>query len=210
MSDGNGGDGKSADGLGKTDGAGKAAGPVSIFDLTLYQAGFGRFGTIEPQLVMAIDDLLDAKVKSPPESTEIDLWLESPGGDADAAYKVVLALRQRCRHLRVVVPDYAKSAATLMTLGADKIMMASTAELGPLDAQITHPNRENIVVSALDISDSIAFLGQVGVELAISGGGAILEYSGLALELMRGIVRVPLGEDPERDERIRRAWKTSR
>ena len=30
-----------------------------------------------------------------------------------------------------------------------------------------------------------------------------------ALELMRGIVRAPLGEFPERDERIKAAWHSS-
>ncbi len=29
------------------------------------------------------------------------------------------------------------------------------------------------------------------------------------LELMRGIVRAPLGEFPERDERIKKAWHSS-
>jgi hypothetical protein len=35
------------------------------------------------------------------------------------------------------VPDFAKSAGTLMTLGADAIVMSDTSELGPIDPQVT-------------------------------------------------------------------------
>jgi hypothetical protein len=38
--------------------------------------------------------------------------------------------------LRVVVPDYAKSAGTLMVLGADRVVMSDTSELGPIDPQV--------------------------------------------------------------------------
>jgi len=47
------------------------------------------------------------------------------------------------------VPDYAKSAATLLLLGSDKIIMGKNAELGPLDAQVYDNDREQRL-SALD------------------------------------------------------------
>ncbi len=39
---------------------------------------------------------------------------------------------------RIIVPDMAKSAGTLMTFGADQILMSDTSELGPIDPQIPH------------------------------------------------------------------------
>jgi hypothetical protein len=36
-----------------------------------------------------------------------------------------------------VVPDFAKSAGTLITLAADRIVMSDSSELGPIDPQIT-------------------------------------------------------------------------
>jgi len=36
----------------------------------------------------------------------------------------------------VIVPNYAKSAATMVALGSDKILMGYLAELGPIDPQI--------------------------------------------------------------------------
>ena len=35
-----------------------------------------------------------------------------------------------------MIPDFAKSAATLMALGADRIVMSDFSELGPIDPQI--------------------------------------------------------------------------
>jgi len=47
------------------------------------------------------------------------------------------------------VPRYAKSAATLLALGADRILLGKFAEIGPLDAQFDDPERE-YRLSALD------------------------------------------------------------
>jgi ATP-dependent protease ClpP protease subunit len=68
---------------------------------------------------------------------DIDLLLHTGGGDIDAAEKLIVMLRQKVgtARLRVIVPDFAKSAGTLMTLGADVILMSDTSELGPIDPQ---------------------------------------------------------------------------
>lgn len=71
--------------------------------------------------------------------TDIDLLLHTPGGDVDAADKIVRILRKRVGEkgvLRVVVPDCAKSAGTLLALGAHHIVMSDSSELGPIDPQI--------------------------------------------------------------------------
>jgi len=65
------------------------------------------------------------------------LMLNSPGGDANAAEKLLMMCRQRfTEEFDVIVPDYAKSAATMIALGSDKIMMGYLAELGPIDPQL--------------------------------------------------------------------------
>ena len=60
------------------------------------------------------------------------MFLHSGGGDIHTAYKLV-KLFQRCCEYRSLIPEYAKSAATLVAIGADKILMSPIAELGPLD-----------------------------------------------------------------------------
>lgn len=85
--------------------------------------------------VVPIMDLLH---RIPVESS-IDFMLHTPGGDIDAADKIVRILQRRVgadAQLRVVVPDSAKSAGTLIAIGADIIVMSDSSELGPIDPQI--------------------------------------------------------------------------
>lgn len=69
------------------------------------------------------------------------LVLESPGGDIQAAYLIVRELRRRFKQLRVFVPMFAKSAATLICLSAEELVLGELGELGPLDAQISEKQR---------------------------------------------------------------------
>ena len=72
-----------------------------------------------------------------PRNSSIDLLINSPGGDIDAAEKIVSMLRATVGKgiLRIIVPDFAKSAGTLIALAADKIVMSDSSELGPIDPQ---------------------------------------------------------------------------
>lgn len=123
--------------------------------------------------------LLDAKMRTSPSETTITVWLDTLGGDAHAAYKLFLELRGRCERLEALVPDCAKSAGTLLLLGVDAIYMGLAAELGPLDAQVVHPEREDLIVSALDVSGTLEQLSQQALDLAIAGGAQALRYTGL-------------------------------
>lgn len=63
--------------------------------------------------------------------------LNCPGGDGMAAERIVNICRTfGNNHFSVIVPKMAKSAATMVCLGADEIIMSSTSELGPIDPQI--------------------------------------------------------------------------
>jgi hypothetical protein len=69
----------------------------------------------------------------------IDLIIHSPGGDGNTAEKIVDMCRSHLPtdgRFRVIVPNKAKSAATLIALGADEIVMGYSSELGPIDAQV--------------------------------------------------------------------------
>ena len=69
----------------------------------------------------------------------IDLIIHSPGGDGNTAEKIVDMCRSYLPpkgQFRVIVPNKAKSAATLIALGSDKIIMGYSSELGPIDAQV--------------------------------------------------------------------------
>ena len=67
------------------------------------------------------------------KNSKIDLVLYSRGGDVSVPWRIVSMFREFCDELSVLIPYKAYSAATLISLGADKIIMGKKAELGPID-----------------------------------------------------------------------------
>jgi hypothetical protein len=162
------------------------------FRLIIFQTGSQRdpLGDMNALVFNRVQWLLDDNLKTPPEETTIDVWLESPGGSASVAYKLFLELSHRCNELRFVIPDFAKSAATLLALGGDVIFMAPAAELGPLDAQIGHPDREGVRISALDLANALGFLTEFATNLTVTGGYEVLEWTELPrVEVLREFSR---------------------
>lgn len=71
----------------------------------------------------------------------VDLILTSSGGQPESAEKVIMTLRHFYDDdLRVIVPESAKSAATIVALGAQEIVMGYCSELGPIDPQVFVPD----------------------------------------------------------------------
>lgn len=67
---------------------------------------------------------------------KLDLIVHSPGGSPEAAEQIVEYLRTQFDYIRCFVPLQAKSAATMIALGCDEIVMGHHSELGPIDPQI--------------------------------------------------------------------------
>lgn len=100
----------------------------------------------------------------PHESDDtIDLILDTPGGSLDSAFKSVLFLSRFTRRLRVFVPRRAKSAGTLIAIGACELYMSPFGELGPLDTQIPDPRNPAELVSALDCYQSVDYVRGFGL-----------------------------------------------
>lgn len=93
----------------------------------------------------------------------IDLILDTFGGSLDSAFKTMLFLARFTKRLRVFVPRYAKSAGTLIAIGAHQLYMSPFAELGPLDTQIRDPRNPTDRVSALDCYQSVDYVRGFGL-----------------------------------------------
>ena len=106
-------------------------------------------------------------------TTIVDLWLDSPGGSARDAYKIALLLRSIACRIRVVIPDYAKSAGTLLSLVADEIYMAPAAELGPLDVQLDYEKNPGMRVSALDRIGNLNEITEAARDIVLGLGGEV-------------------------------------
>ena len=69
----------------------------------------------------------------------LDLFLYSTGGITMAAFALVNLIRQFAERFSVLIPYKAQSAATLICLGADEIVMTPLATLSPVDPSTNSP-----------------------------------------------------------------------
>jgi membrane-bound ClpP family serine protease len=90
---------------------------------------------IAPDCIDLFVDLLDQI--GPIE--RISLLLHTNGGQTSAAWRLINLIRTFCEELEVLIPLKAFSAGTLISLGADRIVMTKQAALGPIDPSLTHP-----------------------------------------------------------------------
>lgn len=109
-----------------------------------------------------------------PRTKRLDLFLYSTGGDANMPWSLVSMIREYVgeRPFSVLIPSRAYSAATVIALGADEIVMAKSGELGPIDATIEkgpHNPREKetnaqLPISVEDVTGFFNLLQKVGLE----------------------------------------------
>lgn len=70
------------------------------------------------------------------DADEVDILIHSPGGVAEATERIVSLLRNRFTNVCFLVPHSAYSAATMLALSGNEIILHPSATLGPIDPQI--------------------------------------------------------------------------
>jgi len=90
-------------------------------------------------------------LKSIGRQPRLALFIKSDGGSGMAALRIVNLLRQFCDHLTALVPLNCASAATMLALGSDEILMGPLAYLSGTDTSLTHElspiDKDNDLVS---------------------------------------------------------------
>jgi hypothetical protein len=119
----------------------------------------------------AISEIVAQLQALPPDATELDLFLVSNGGDGTVAWRIVSLIRERVKKFSVLVPQAAFSAATLIALGADEIVMHPYGNLGPTDPQITNRSK-NVQFGSQDLA---AFLTFAKEDVGLTDQGPLLE-----------------------------------
>jgi ClpP class serine protease len=75
-------------------------------------------------------------IRETPDDRPIEIVLHTPGGLVLAATQIAEALADHPSEVTAVVPHYAMSGGTMISLGADRIVMDGHAALGPIDPQL--------------------------------------------------------------------------
>ncbi len=70
---------------------------------------------------------------------KIDLLIYSRGGNTLTPWRLINLLKEFAEQIAILIPHRAHSAATLLTLGADEIIMGPLGELSPIDPSVTTP-----------------------------------------------------------------------
>ena len=99
---------------------------------------------METQISQDMHDLVVNHLDKFDLPPKISLYIYTRGGDTMAAYSLIHLLKQFSDEYEVIIPSKARSAGTLMCLGAKNIVMTKQATLGPIDPSLnSHLNPQN-------------------------------------------------------------------
>ena len=152
-----------------------------------------------------IDAFVDILDKVGP-TKRISLILHTNGGQTLAAWRLINLIRMFCDELEVLVPSKALSAGTLMSIGADKIVMTKQAILGPIDPSLNNPLNPQVNIGGqqkqvpVSVESVLGYLGHAREELGIEGEEHL---TAVLLNLSSHIHPLVLGEIFRSREQIR-------
>ena len=109
----------------------------------------------------AIDVLISSLA---PQTKTLDFILHSPGGFAEDTEMVVTMLRNKFDHIRFIIPHSAMSAATMLALSGNEILMFGSSQLGPIDPQVKGPTSgpaQSIIDGFDEIKDEVKRSGKL-------------------------------------------------
>jgi len=164
--------------------------------------------------------LLEELIAGADPAEDLHLILDSPGGDGETAVRLVRSAQARCRELVVIVPNQAKSAGTILAIGAHRILMGPTSDLGPVDPQFQSPSGPGLysakdLIAAVENADAAIAANPdsypLHVSLLADVTAVMVQQARSALERTDDLVREALKSHPGRSgeevERIAQALK---
>jgi len=133
-----------------------------------------RAGPLAARIAMDVVPLFYKHLKELGHSRKLDLFIYSLGGDTITPWRLVHLLREFCDKFGVLVTYKAHSAATLLAIGADEIVMGPLGELSPIDPTITtpfnppHPENPTEPKVEISIEDVMSFVNLAKEKVGLS------------------------------------------
>ena len=93
------------------------------------------YGEIHPFVAKPFRDFIEPLRAEANPKDRLVMFLNTPGGSAEAVEKIVEILRYHYKEIYFVVPDYAMSAGTILCMSGDKIRTGAH----PLSLTQPHP-----------------------------------------------------------------------
>ena len=143
-----------------------------------------------------IDPFVDLLEKIGP-TKHISLILHTNGGHTLAGWRLVNLIRMFCDEFEVLIPLKALSAGTLISIGADRVVMTKQAALGPIDPSVNNPLNPQATIDGqskqvpVSVESVRGYLDAARDELKIKGEK---ELTSVLLNLTSHIHPLVLGE----------------
>jgi hypothetical protein len=160
---------------------------------------------IFPEAITLLEELI---VDATP-TQDLHLLLDTPGGDGETAVRMVRAMQARCQELTVLVPNQAKSAGTILVLGAHHIYMGPASDLGPVDPQFQHPKGQTLysgkdLIKAVENAEKAiaanASVYPLHASLLADFSAVMVEEARSAIDRTSDLVREALASNADRQE----------
>jgi len=135
---------------------------------------------------------------------KISLILNTSGGSLEVPWPLVNLIREYCKTFEVIVLEKALSAGTLISLGADKIVMLPYSSLSPVDPAANFIDGEKKQVKRLEIEDIIGYIDFAKQKVGIAEQNALAD---IMKELSKEISPTMLGSVNRTHSLIRRLAK---
>jgi len=110
-------------------------------DVILYSTKWTDPTGVTPDLISITEEDIQGfmEVIHGLRNTNLDLIIHSPGGSPVATEAIVKYLHKKFNNIRVIVPQAAMSAGTMLACAGSRILMGKHSFLGPIDPQFILP-----------------------------------------------------------------------
>ena len=104
----------------------------------LYATKWTQAGDADPEVISINDEDVQGlmEVIHGLKGPNLDLIVHSPGGSPEATEAIVSYLRTKFSDIRVIIPQLAMSAATMLACASNRIVMGKHSFIGPIDPQL--------------------------------------------------------------------------
>ncbi len=157
-----------------------------------------RPGAINAKIGQDVIPIFSSRLRQMGKQEKIDLVLYSAGGDTMVPWRLVSMIREYCDRFSVLVPYKAHSAASMIALGADEIVMSDLSELSPIDPSTANafnpvdPNDKNKRVP-ISVEDVVAYFDLAKNKFGIEGDEELAKIFGKFVEANPQVHPLALG-----------------
>lgn len=111
-------------------------------------------GPVTPDSARRLQDVICPRKRA----DRLTMFVVTPGGDPDAAFKIGRAVQNNYQHVSMVVTGWCKSAGTLIAIAGNELIMGDRGELGPLDIQLNKADEIMELGSGLAVDQALKTL----------------------------------------------------